>query len=385
MDYNFGIQNINRNIFRQNDNIHQQNFGNVNYRNYGNYGNHLKNDLMNINDFHINNQQKNLMQNENYNPQIRRNKTHEKFQTNNYIQEKQTQIRPTENYMKQRFNMNMNDNRNQHNPNFYHNKDKFDIRPKNDFSNNNINNNNKFNNNQIKIETQLETPNPTTSPVSEINKKLLKALIYIYYFEKSLADKNEKNLFYNSDTDFYLINPDFLKQFKNNYPYNAIKKWLDLKRNSYNYGDIKYLSSLIELYIDELLKENLLKKEVVWDGLKNIKVIYTTVTKTCGIIHTNEGMILPSKIMDIIKSFDEKVKNAVKPKNFIFLSNSVYYINNPNKIIIGNLERSNAMFTPEYIFEYNKNIEKSEIDKLFHNYIYSYINILYNKYYYKIK
>ena len=102
MDYNFGIQNLDRNIFRQNDNIHQQNFGNGNYRNYGNYGNHLKNDLMNINDFHINNQQKNLMQNENFNHQIRRNKTHEKFQTNNYIQEKQTQIRPTENYMKQR-------------------------------------------------------------------------------------------------------------------------------------------------------------------------------------------------------------------------------------------------------------------------------------------
>ena len=385
MDYNYGIQNLNRNIFRRDDIRQQQNFGNGKYRNY------LGNDFMNINDFHINNQQKNLMQNEYFNPQIRRNKTHEKFQTNNFIQEKQTQIQPRENYMKQRFNMNINDNRNQNNPNFYHNKDKFDIRPKNDFSNNNINNNkfnnnlnnkfnnnlnNKFNNNfnnQTKIETQLETPNPTTSSSSDINKKILKALIYIYYFEKSLADKNEKNLFYNSDTDFYLINPDFLKQFKNNYPYNAIKKWLDLKRNSYNYGDIKYLSSLIELYIDELLKENLLKKDFLWEGLKDFKGINTIVTKIGGIIFTNEGMILPSKIIDIIKSFDEKVKNAVNPKNFIFSSNSVYYINNPNKIIIGNLQRSNAMFTPEYIFEYYKNVEKSEKDKLFHIPINDYI------------
>ena len=386
MDYNYGIQNLNRNIFRQNDIRQQQNFGNGNYRNY------LGNDFMNINNnFHMNNPKLNLIQNENFIPQIRRNKTHEKFQTNNYIQEKQTQIRPTENYMKQRFNMNINDNRNQNNPNFYHNKDKFDIRPKNDFSNNNINNNkfnnnlnnkfnnnlnNKFNNNinnQIKIETQLETPNPTTSPVSEINKKLLKALIYIYYFEKSLADKNEKNLFYNSDTDFYLINPDFLKQFKDFYSYNEIKKWLDLNAKSYNYGDIKYLSSLIEHYIDQLLKKNLLKKEFLWDGLKNIKGINTIVTKIGGIIFTNEGMILPSNIIDIIKSFDEKVKNAVNPKNFIFSSNLVYYINNPNKIIIGNLQRSNAMFTPEYIFEYNNNIEKSEKDKLFHIPINEYI------------
>ena len=49
MDYNYGIQNLNRNIFRQNDIRQQQNFGNGKYRNY------LGNDFMNINDFHINN------------------------------------------------------------------------------------------------------------------------------------------------------------------------------------------------------------------------------------------------------------------------------------------------------------------------------------------
>jgi hypothetical protein len=67
----------------------------------------------------------------------------------------------------------------------------------------------------MKIEKKLETPNPKPAPIPDFSRELLKALIYIYYFEKALSDKYESNLFYNSDKDFYLINPDFLKQFKN--------------------------------------------------------------------------------------------------------------------------------------------------------------------------
>ena len=77
----------------------------------------------------------------------------------------------------------------------------------------------------------------------------------------------------------------------------------------------------------------------------------------------------------MLKSFDEKVKNAVKPKKFIFNSNSVYYINNPNKIIIGSLKRDEAKFIPEYVFEFDNNVKQSEKDKIltFQN-NYSYIN-----------
>ena len=65
----------------------------------------------------------------------------------------------------------MNDNMNQDNLNFYHNKDNFDIRPKNAFNKNN----------QIKMESKLEILNQTTIPISDFNKKLLKVFIYIYY------------------------------------------------------------------------------------------------------------------------------------------------------------------------------------------------------------
>ena len=58
-----------------------------------------------------------------------------------------------------------------------------------------------LNNNQIKqIEESEDIHNLKKIP--DFNKELLKVFIYIYYYEKILL---EKNIFYNSDKDFYII------------------------------------------------------------------------------------------------------------------------------------------------------------------------------------
>ena len=66
------------------------------------------------------------------------------------------------------------------------------------------------------------------------NELLLKIFIYIYYYEKTLS---ENNIFINSNEIYYLINPNWLDEFKNFYSYNKFKSQLDLtnKTNKYDY------------------------------------------------------------------------------------------------------------------------------------------------------
>ena len=65
----------------------------------------------------------------------------------------------------------------------------------------------------------------------------------------------------------------------------------------------------------------------------------------------------------MIKSWDENVKNNIKPKYFVFKFGLVYYIN-LDKIIVGNLDKETALFTPKYIFIYDKNKGNAEIPKI---------------------
>ena len=77
--------------------------------------------------------------------------------------------------------------------------------------------------------------------------------------------------------------------------------------------------------------------------------------------------------MNIIKNLYEDIKNFIQPKNFCFRSNLVYYINSPQKIIVGFL-KNNIEFIPNYIFEFNNNLEQSEIYNIIFTPINDYIN-----------
>ena len=57
---------------------------------------------------------------------------------------------------------------------------------------------------------------PTQNYDKKLNfdNEILKAFIYIYFYEKIVL---EKNIFYNSNKDFYLINTKWIENFKKFY------------------------------------------------------------------------------------------------------------------------------------------------------------------------
>ena len=233
--------------------------------------------------------------------------------------------------------------------------------PVSDFQNN-------YNSNKINFNSKKEINKEinASNPVSDFNKDLLKVLIYIYFYEKYekiVTDNKNKNIFVNDNknNNFYLINPDWLKNLKKFYNYDKIQKNLESIGNNYNYNEIDLF---IDNFVNILSKEEILAKDAVFpDDLKKVNKISTSLIKINDIIFTAPGIILPSKIMDIIKSWDENIKRNIKPKKFVFKPGLVYYIN-PNKIIVGNLDKSTALFTPKYIFAFNKNLESSESEQI---------------------
>ena len=240
--------------------------------------------------------------------------------------------------------------------------------PASDFQNN-------YNSNKIKIKPKKDEKEiKAQNPASDFDKDLLKVFIYYYFYEKYEKivpnDKN-KNIFINGNKNFYLINQDWLNNLKNTYGYEQLKKRLESLAKNYNYNNVE---SFIGNNLKMLSEENIIKKDAVFQDLKNVKKICTGVDNKNNIKFTGPGIILPSKIMDIIKSWDENVKNII-PKYFIFKFGLVYYINNfnPGKIIVGNLDKSTALFKPKYIFAFSIKLEKSEIEQITSNRINDYI------------
>ena len=205
---------------------------------------------------------------------------------------------------------------------------------------------NNYNTNKININLNKEIKKEIRAPniVPDFNKDLLKVFIYIYFYEKYekiITDNKNKNIFVNDNknNNFYLINPDWLKNLKKFYNYDKIQKNLESIGNNYNYNEIDLF---IDSFVNILSKEEILAKDAVFpDDLKKVNKISTSLNKINDIIFTAPGIILPSKIMDIIKSWDENIKRNIKPKKFVFKPGLVYYIN-LNKIIVGNLDKSTA-------------------------------------------
>ena len=222
----------------------------------------------------------------------------------------------------------------------------------NQFNNNiyGINNNNQYNqykpketNNIIsnKIKFKFEFPNKN----NEINKHfeypnnnnelLLKIFIYIYYYEKSLS---EKNIFINNiDDKYYLINPNWLDEFKSYYSYNKLKMQLELV----NINDYQYMFICFNNIINQIPEE----------AKPSFKPLPTNLKKEMIIKKPSpRGIILPKKIFDLIYKLDKDFMK-IAPVKFIFKNNNIYYINN-NNIYFGNYQ-NNAMFEPIYIFQYD--------------------------------
>ena len=144
----------------------------------------------------------------------------------------------------------------------------------------------------VNIKTQI--PTEKINKMSDFDREILKVFIYIYYYEKIAGEKT----IFNNEEDFYLINPKWLKRFKEFYSYDKLKKRFDNLSKVYNYNILDYG---IKFILDTLSAENILSNVEIFPDLKDIKLINTVAKLEKGIIYTNPGIIIPGKIMDIIE------------------------------------------------------------------------------------
>ena len=168
------------------------------------------------------------------------------------------------------------------------------------------------------------------------NELLLKIFIYIYYYEKCLS---EKNIFINDSNDkYYLINPNWLDEFKSYYSYNKLKMQLELL----NINDYQYIFIYLNNIINQIPEEAKPSFKPLPTNLKKEMIIKKS---------SHTGIILPKKILDLIIKLDKDFMK-IAPVKFIFKNNNnIYYINDKN-IYFGNYQ-NNAMFEPIYIFKYD--------------------------------
>ena len=184
--------------------------------------------------------------------------------------------------------------------------------------------------------------------ISTFEKEVLKVCIYIYFYEKILK---EKNIFVNSNQKYYLINKEWVEKFKEFTSYTNLEKVLASSNYRAEYNN---LDSQINIIIDYLINiiNPKFEKDSNQDFLNDSSKIMTSVSSINKITFTNEGIIYPSKIIEIIKNL-YKGFGTLQPKEFIFQNNFIYYINKKqNKIIISHLG-NDPRFIPKYVFAYN--------------------------------
>ena len=211
-----------------------------------------------------------------------------------------------------------------------------------------------------------ETLNKISTNKENYKQDLLKLFIYIYFYEKALS---EKNIFLKSQEEYYLINPDWLTKFKDFYSYHKFQEKLEMMKLKFNYHIIdSNIENIISSIPDEIKPDD----KPLLSELKKINTLYTNMIKLKNIRFIKEGIILPSKIIYIIKNIIEDSKDIFPKKKIIFKDNYIYYIKN-EKIIIGNFLYS-ALFIPNYVFSYNSvELEKKEENKLLSSNINEYI------------
>jgi len=249
-------------------------------------------------------------------------------------------------------------------------KDLFNLKNINEIYINDINNViplEKYNNN---IKQKIVNIN------NNLKRDILKILIYIFYYEKS---SNKKDNTFNKYQQYYLINLEWLKAFKEFYNYQQLYTLLkkDKRYNNLKLYHTQQIENIVKEYmnnnifnINNILNEDLVNlsniKATFIDNGKNLTNIYVILCKIIDIIKpyltkNDEISFKPTKLF--IKENKENKKNK---------ENKQYFYNN-NNIIIGNINE-NHIFIPEIILSYrNKLIFDNEKIKFEQNSIKEYI------------
>ena len=209
--------------------------------------------------------------------------------------------------------------------------------------------NNTYNNSIIPFEKYISNNNKqrTFNIKKEFKKDILKVLIYTFYYEKS-PYKIEK--FLNGDQQYYLINYEWLKAFKEYFNYQSLHKLL-IKDQKYNNLKFNQLQSQYDKIINTYINKNIINNEnrKLKEDLANVNNIkFSLINKGQKI---ESYFIVHSSIIDVIKpylSINEKI--TFDPTKLFNKDNKICFYYN-NNIIIGNINEKH-IFTSSTILSY---------------------------------
>ena len=193
----------------------------------------------------------------------------------------------------------------------------------------------------------------TTSP-KKIKNDILYALISIYYYEKLLSLNNKKELIFDENKTYYLINPNWKINFKKFYNYQILSQILkpiklkDMPITYYNFQNI------IPSLKDYLSQNNF--------SLKNVEIpdnlminISACQKKINNLVYYPYCYIIDMKIMNIIQNYVFQGNKLKIYGQKVFAKDNSIYLKFSNKIIIGNLDR-NFIFISNYVLLFNSSV-----------------------------
>ena len=196
--------------------------------------------------------------------------------------------------------------------------------------------------------------------VDEFKKSILKSVIYIFYYER---DKNE--IFNNEKKDFYLINYEWMKEFKMISLFEEISKIISQKINrDINFNNLeKYINPIISI----LVKENIsLKIKPQFYKLTNVN--YFIPNKITNYSNNSPAYyLIPSEIKDVLKESIFEGKPFEIPPIKIINKNNIILIKE-GKVIKACILNETLKMIIKYIFIYNSEDDfNSEIEYLIGN------------------
>ena len=199
-------------------------------------------------------------------------------------------------------------------------------------------------------------------------EKILRIIIYIYYYEK-----DQKEILNKQGKDFYLINYSWICEFKKIASYEEIYKLFLEIIKQINYNNLeKYMESLLNHFIKK--KKFVIKEKNEFKQLTNVNNFLPEQIENDEIISSPSYYIIPSEIMD---EFTKIIFNGqdldLSPIKITFKNNNIF-IKNENIIKVGNVDNA-FKFTIKYIFAFNsKEVSNAEIKNLENSDIEKYIN-----------
>ena len=206
----------------------------------------------------------------------------------------------------------------------------------------------------------------------DFTKKIIKSLLYIYYFEK---DRDE--IFNNEDNKYYLINFEWMQKFKDIAPYKEAAKILT-ELTLYN-KPIKYnnLNNAAEKIIEYFLENKNLtvKDEEQFKELSNVINFIPKEIENNKITSSPSFYLISSETKDILEEIFFDGKNLQIDYINLTIKDKKILVKEKNVIKVYNIDETNKL-TIQYIFMYNTrhifDSESSKLEKLtIEKYIYS--------------